>query len=98
MKSQKVAAIAKMPRLSHFPNKLAPFDISNSEVVQWLLAQPEIQLWIFNRAKDSRAIRFDGEKWEGVAANGLKDATGCTEALQGQPEALPGPGEIKGIF
>jgi hypothetical protein len=58
-----------MPPLFHsLPG--AEFDIAKSEVVKWLLRQPEIQRWIFGIVRGRRLIEFDAEHgtWRGVAA------------------------------
>ena len=58
-----------MPPLFHtLPGE--EFDIQRSEVVRWLLRQPEIQRWIFDIVRGRRLIQFDPENgtWSGVAA------------------------------
>jgi hypothetical protein len=59
---------AKMPLLAHHrPGER--FHISNSEVVQWLVRQPEVQQEIFNWAKNNNSIVLDIETgcWHGAA-------------------------------
>ena len=59
---------AQMPALRHWsPN--GGFDIMQSEVVDWLVAQKEIRQWLFNIVKNAGAITFDIETrtWRGVA-------------------------------
>ena len=54
--------VSKMPVLSHFhPGR--PFDIMRSEVVHWLIAQPEIAQEIFNLCKHADEICYDNGKW-----------------------------------
>ncbi len=59
--------IASMPPLIHsMPD--APFDINQSQVVKWLIADPEIKQWLFNKAKETERIRFDPatKLWSGI--------------------------------
>ena len=37
--------------LQHWPRSGQPFDIAKSEVVAWLIIQPEIQDWLFEKLK-----------------------------------------------
>ena len=55
---------------SHWPDRGQPFDIAKSEVVQWLISQPKIQDWLFERLKESQAIVFDAatKTWSGNPA------------------------------
>lgn len=56
-----------MPPLRHsVPGE--PFDIRKSEVVQWLVRQPEILQYIFDRAHDTGSIVYDPEteRWCGA--------------------------------
>ena len=57
-------------RLRHWPDLGQPFDIAKSEVVQWLISQPEIQDWLFQRLNQSQAIVFDAatKTWSGNRA------------------------------
>lgn len=61
----------KMPPLYHkLPNE--EFDIEKSEVVQWLIQQPETKQFIYdrimNRSKALKPIEYDSHtgKWKGV--------------------------------
>lgn len=68
-KVSKLLEIAKkMPPLYHtLPGE--EFDVSRSEVVQWLIQQPDILSYISNRVKgDSKLIVYNREtgKWQGV--------------------------------
>lgn len=57
----------KMPPLYHtLPGE--EFDIEKSEIAKWLIQQPEILQYIFNRINGSAYIRYNSEtgKWEGV--------------------------------
>ena len=60
----------KMPPLHHkLPGE--EFDITKSEVVKWLVAQPEIMQFLMdrvaNRAEASRLIKYDPDAgtWQG---------------------------------
>lgn len=60
-------AVMTMPPLYHsIPER--PFDIKNSEVVKWLIKQPEILNYVWNNIKNSGAVVFNPEtkKWNGV--------------------------------
>jgi hypothetical protein len=60
---------AEMPRLCHsLPNK--DFDIMNSEVVCWLVEQPEIRQAMFDWYRSKGAIVFRDGRWQGVETNG----------------------------
>jgi hypothetical protein len=75
MKFQKSAghnAMAKtaldlMPPMRHGGS--APFDISKSEVVQWLLRREDLQQFLFNTAKSSGLIEYDRDTklWTGIS-------------------------------
>ena len=56
--------------MQHWPDRGQPFDIAKSEVVAWLISQPEIQDWLFERLKESQAIVFDAatKTWSGNPA------------------------------
>jgi hypothetical protein len=56
-------AIAKMPSLKHKPNEL--FDITKSQVVNWLIDQPEVRQDIYDQYR--RFMVFDPETktWRG---------------------------------
>ena len=56
--------------MQHWPDRGQPFEIAKSEVVGWLISQPEIQHWLFERLKESRAIVFDAatRTWSGNPA------------------------------
>lgn len=55
-----------MPPLSHSSSK--PFDITKSEVANWLAGQPEIMQKVFDMASNRAVIKFDTETkmWRGV--------------------------------
>lgn len=66
-KRNKLLNIAKeMPPLRHcFPGEA--FDIRKSDVVHWLISQPDIQQYIFEKVKNYE-IKYNKEtgRWEGV--------------------------------
>ena len=68
LKAMKAEA-ANMPPLFHNDPDALLFDINQSEVVKWLVAQPGMKLYVFERAKDAGAIVFDREtrKWRGAS-------------------------------
>ena len=72
-KVSKLLDVAKrMPPLYHtLPGE--EFEVSKSEVIQWLIRQPDILSYISNRVRgDSKLIVYDREtgKWQGVDYNG----------------------------
>lgn len=57
----------KMPALYNtLPGE--QYDIKKSEVISWLVKQPEIQRKIFEMAKAQRVIEYDKDlkKWKGI--------------------------------
>ena len=69
MKSNKVKeALAAMPSLRHYPRKPEPFDILDSEIVQWIGRNRVIMSWFFDTARQSKMIAFDAQSecWKGV--------------------------------
>jgi len=59
---------AKCPPLTHWLGHDQSFSIAQSEVVKWLIKQPEVLQLVFNIAKHSGAITFDLDSrcWRGV--------------------------------
>jgi len=58
-----------MPPLFHsLPGE--EFSIAQSEVIRWLIKQPEVQRWIFDTVRNRKLIEFDPDEgtWSGVAA------------------------------
>ena len=55
-----------MPPLEHW-DRAQPFDASNSEVLKWIAAQPELQAWLFEKLRNWRLIVFNRETglWNG---------------------------------
>ena len=63
--------LSLMPPLHHtLPDQ--EFDIERSEVVAWLIAQPGFKQWVFERAKSTERIVYDGEtgRWRGHPRSG----------------------------
>lgn len=63
----------KMPPLKHsIPGE--EFDIQNSEVLKWILQNPEAWNYIWNNIKQAGVIVFDSatETWQGVDYDGDK--------------------------
>ncbi len=60
-----------MPALYH-TNKDGSFDICKSEVVQWIMKQPEVGQKVFDMAKNKGLIEYDPDSktWRGVDYNG----------------------------
>lgn len=59
-------ASAQMPLLRHsIPGE--EFDIMKSEACNWLLSQPEIRSWVWEKMKDNLSISYDEKfkMWEG---------------------------------
>lgn len=67
--SRLASSVRKMPPLFHsLPGE--EFDISRSEVVRWLVCQPEVQRWLFDTVRGRKLIEFDAENgtWTGLTA------------------------------
>ena len=66
-KNSKMYQVAKkMPPLYHkLPGK--DFDVLKSQVVRWLMNQPEVLDYIWNKLKQSGAVVYDPEsgRWKG---------------------------------
>lgn len=67
-KNSKLYETAKsMPPLYHkLPSE--DFDIRKSRVLWWLVKQPELLEYVWNRIKQSGAVKYDPQtgKWQGV--------------------------------
>lgn len=76
-KSKLLEVAKKMPPLYHtLPGE--DFDIHKSEVVKWLISQPEILEYVYHRVKvcggvSGAFIKYDPEtgKWKGVDHDGM---------------------------
>ena len=59
-KSRAFVAACEMPsRVKHRPDRSKPFDLADSKVIIWLILEPEIQQWLFERFKAAGAITYD---------------------------------------
>lgn len=67
-KSKSLAVIRTMPPQSHYPNRMVEFDVTHSEVAQWIASQPEVLQYLFNKARDRGLIVFDPltQQWRGA--------------------------------
>ena len=66
-RSQLLELATNMPPLRHsIPGQ--EFSIYNSEVIRWLINQPEALNYIWNNIKNSGAVVYDNESgtWQGV--------------------------------
>lgn len=66
-RSKLIQIARKMPPLHHtIPGK--QFDIQKSEVIQWLINQPEILNWMWNNVSQSKDVVFNPESrtWQGA--------------------------------
>lgn len=66
-RSKKLSVARNMPPLYHsIPGQ--NFDITRSQVIQWLTAQPEIMNYIWDNIKNSDDVFYDAAtgKWRGV--------------------------------
>lgn len=62
--SVRLSVVEKMPPLYHsLPGQ--EFDIFKSEVIKWLVSQPEILKYLFDKAKEYCVYDFDTGKWRG---------------------------------
>lgn len=57
--------LRSMPALPHSAEG-RPFSIADSEVVRWLISQPDIQQWLFDKAKWSGRIIYESGLWRGA--------------------------------
>lgn len=51
-------AFGSMPPLVHDTNKSQAYDVSRSQVAAWLLRQPDAAQFIFDLARETKAIVF----------------------------------------
>lgn len=66
-RSKLLDAAKRMPKLRHsIPGQ--EFKIQNSEVVKWLISQPEILNYVWNNIKNSGTVTYSAETgcWSGV--------------------------------
>ena len=66
-RSQLLKLTTNMPPLRHsIPGQ--EFNIHNSEVICWLINQPEVLNYIWNNIKNSGTVVYDSESgtWQGV--------------------------------
>lgn len=69
MKSKKVSnAVRRMPALSHHRDKSEPFSNEKSEVMTWLVSQPEVRQWVMDHCREAGLIRFHAGTglWHGI--------------------------------
>jgi len=65
--SAKIQVAKNMPPLKHsYPGRA--YNVVQSEVVRWLIKQPDILQWLFESMKDKALIAYDPSKgtWQGV--------------------------------
>lgn len=66
---KRLDAAKRMPALHHtLPGK--GFDAKSSEVLQWLASQPELMLYLFDKAKGNGLIEYDAATgtWKGASS------------------------------
>ena len=58
---------SKMPEFSHSVEG-QPYDVNNSQVVRWLIEQPEVKEYLMEKARAYGAVEFDTKtmKWRGT--------------------------------
>jgi len=90
-KSRFMICASKMPGKDHWPDRSVEFDYRNSEVVKWLLDQPEVWGWMFQKASDMGVLVFDAstKKWYGVDTEEGRKIAGVT------PEGLSDKDHLK---
>ena len=61
-------ALSKMPELRHWPDRGKPFRYEDSEVVRWLLVQPETGRLVFEMARNMGWLSYNSETgtWSGI--------------------------------
>lgn len=76
-KNNRLNCLKKMPPLKHkLPNN--EFDIMKSEVVDWMVQQPEIRQWLYDKVTDKSGGKKpefifynpEQETWQGVDYHG----------------------------
>lgn len=73
-RSEKLKIARKLPPSYHtVPGE--EFDIKKSEVMQWLLNQPDILNYLWNNIKQSGDVEYDSDTgiWTGVDYDGEED-------------------------
>ncbi len=62
-----IPSVLRMPPLAHWPNQYRPFDVSKSDVVRWLIHQPDVQQWLFDTMRSRQWIAYDAARglWHG---------------------------------
>jgi hypothetical protein len=70
IRSHFVEIASHMPALSHWPDRSKPFDYQDSDVCHWLLSQPGVKQWLFDKARNMGAIVFqpETETWVGKSS------------------------------
>lgn len=88
-----------MPALDHFPkrNTGEPFRWEESEVVQWLANNPEIQRKLFEAARRSGAIAFNPltKKWSGKRTSEIRHNQRRQNTSSSEPSNLTTPPSSK---
>ena len=81
------AKVTSMPSLRHVDEDGA-YRIEKSEVLKWLLAQPEVQDWVFFRMKDANVIKYDDltRTWSGNPD--------CVKVVAGEFTEAPAKGTV----
>ena len=84
---QTLKVVLNMPALSHWPDREQPFDISQSQVTQWLIQQPDCLSWLFESVRWRGLIVFNEESklWEGVKDEKLIPSRKPGPTAPGQP-------------
>ena len=68
-KSTKLEVIRKMPPLRHsIPGN--PFRVEDSEVIRWMMMQPAVLQYIFDKAKDCMKYDPHDGTWRGADYEG----------------------------
>jgi len=65
--STKLSVVKTMPKLQHrIPNE--EYDVAESNVVKWLIQQPDVLQHLFETMKDRKLIKYnsDTSTWQGI--------------------------------
>jgi hypothetical protein len=67
MKNKRLLIAKQMPELKHKAGE-GSFDITKSEVLKWLIQQPDILNYLMDQVKDKGLIKYNPERgtWYGV--------------------------------
>jgi len=68
--------VSTMPPLKHDSGSV-PFDINQSQAFNWIISQPGVKQWIWERFRGTGRIEYDAELklWKGINRKSHADKT-----------------------